>query len=241
MNKIPKTQAKKSSAAKKSPAAPDAPAAFKNTSINILTQIDEASIQDKEAVGRAVAEATARTLTRPEVTAAAAIECWQKDTHDVNALVTELNRQVEAVNGGDMRRAEAMLFAQAHTLDQIFMNLARRAVKQEYLKQWETYMRMAMKAQSQCRMTLESLATLKNPQVVFARQANINNGGQQQVNNGAASDVASRARESEPEPSKPLEKQDGEWLDTRTEGSASGANQTVAAVGAVIRTEDAGR
>jgi len=28
-------------------------------------------------------------------------------------------------------------------------------------------------------MTLETLATLKNPQVVYARQANINNGGQQ--------------------------------------------------------------
>ena len=45
-------------------------------------------------------------------------------------------------------------------------------------------MRMAMKAQNQCRMTLETLATIKNPPVVFARQANINNGGQQQVNNG---------------------------------------------------------
>ena len=62
-------------------------------------------------------------------------------------------------------------------------------------------MRMAMKAQSQCRMTIETLATLKNPQVVFAKQANINNGGQQQVNNRVATDT-SRARESEPEPSK---------------------------------------
>ena len=42
-------------------------------------------------------------------------------------------------------------------------------------------MRMAMKAQNQCRMTLETLATIKNPPVVFAKQANINNGGQQQV------------------------------------------------------------
>jgi hypothetical protein len=33
-------------------------------------------------------------------------------------------------------------------------------------------------------MTLETLATIKNPPVVYARQANINNGGQQQVNNG---------------------------------------------------------
>jgi hypothetical protein len=64
------------------------------------------------------------------------------------------------------------------------VNLARRATKQEYMKNWEGYLRMALKAQNQCRMTLETLATIKNPPV-FTKQANINNGGQQQVNNGA--------------------------------------------------------
>jgi len=49
---------------------------------------------------------------------------------------------------------------------------------------------MALKAQNQCRMTLKTLATIKNPHVEFARQANINNAGQQQVNNGAAADPA---------------------------------------------------
>ena len=44
-------------------------------------------------------------------------------------------------------------------------------------------MRMALKAQSQCRATLETLATIKNPPAVFARQANIAQ-GPQQVNNG---------------------------------------------------------
>jgi hypothetical protein len=41
---------------------------------------------------------------------------------------------------------------------------------------------MALRAQSQCRATLETLATVKNPPVVFAKQANIAN-GPQQVNN----------------------------------------------------------
>jgi len=42
-----------------------------------------------------------------------------------------------------------------------------------------------MKAQNQCRMTLETLAAIKKPPVVFARQANINQGnGNQQVKNG---------------------------------------------------------
>ena len=214
--------------------------AYKNASLSMNAQVDIAFADDGPVIAKALADAAAQTLTRPEVNAAVAIEQWQADTHDVNALVTELNRQVEAVNSGDMSRPEAMLMAQAHTLDNIFNTLARRAINQEFLLHWETYMRMAMKAQSQCRMTIETLATLKNPQVVFAKQANINNGGQQQVNNGVGADT-SRARESEPEPSKLLEKQDGERLDTRTEGSASGANQTVAAMGAVNGAQDCSR
>jgi hypothetical protein len=57
------------------------------------------------------AVAVAQTLTRPETSAAAVIENWQKDTHDVNALVAELSQQVAAVNGGDLRRAEGLLIA----------------------------------------------------------------------------------------------------------------------------------
>jgi hypothetical protein len=48
------------------------------------------------------------------------------------------------------------------------------------------------KAQNQCRMTLETLSTIKNPPVVYAKQANIAH-GPQQVNNGTA--PASHANE----------------------------------------------
>jgi len=47
----------------------------------------------------------------------------------------------------------------------------------------DKYLRLALKAQGQCRATLETLAAIKNPPVVFARQANIAH-GPQQVNNG---------------------------------------------------------
>jgi hypothetical protein len=180
--------------------------------------------------------AIARTLARPEVGAATAIDLWQKDTHDVDALAAELGRQVDAVNGGDLSRAEAMLIAQAHTLDAMFVNLARRAVGQDYLKQWEAYMRMAMKAQNQCRMTLETLAAIKNPPVVFARQANINNGGQQQVNNGVSAASAqpherAHAANSQTENGEVLEASDGQRLDTRATGAAVSADPHMEAVG----------
>lgn len=159
----------------KKPSTPTTLTSYKNQAVTVqVTSADE----------KEFAAAVARKLTRPEVSAAGVIENWQKDTHDVNELVSELARQIDVVNVGDLARAEGILIAQAHALDNIFANLARRATNQEYLKQWEAYMRMAMKAQNQCRMTLETLATIKNPPVVFAKQANINNGGQQQVNNG---------------------------------------------------------
>ena len=78
---------------------------------------------------------------------------------------------------GDMKEPEAMLYSQAHALQAMFANLARTAHAQPDHPNWESLMRMALKAQGQCRTTIETLATLKNPPVIFAKQANINNGG----------------------------------------------------------------
>jgi hypothetical protein len=55
-----------------------------------------------------------------------------------------------------------------------------------YFEAAQRYFTMAMKAQNQCRMTLETLSAIKNPPVIYARQANIAT-GLQQVNNGLAS------------------------------------------------------
>jgi hypothetical protein len=54
-----------------------------------------------------------------------------------------------------------------------------------YLEAAGKYMKLALKAQSQCRTTVEAIGELKNPQpVAFIRQANI--GKAVQMNNGAA-------------------------------------------------------
>jgi hypothetical protein len=183
-------------------------------------------------------DACARALTRPEVQAAAAIQQWQGDNQEVNALARELAAQVAAVNSGDLKRAEGMLIAQAHTLDEIFNHLARRAhgnIGGGYLDAADRYMRLALKAQSQCRATLESLATIKNPPVLFAKQANIA-AGPQQVNNGIP--APSRAREFEKGQSKLLEGQDGERLDTRTASAAVDADPQLAALGEIHGAED---
>ncbi len=79
-----------------------------------------------------------------------------------------------------------MLLTQAQTLDTVFHKLARLAGSNfSNLEAADTFMRLALRAQSQCRATLETLAVIKNPTTVaFVRQANIAN-GPQQVNNAA--------------------------------------------------------
>jgi hypothetical protein len=130
--------------------------------------------------------ASARTLTKPEVQAAAAIQKFEGDNHEVNALIRELESQVAKVHTGDLARPEAMLLCQSHTLDEIFYCLVRRSqanMETGYPDACERYMRLALKAQSQSRTTLETLAEIKNPRsVAFVRQANIAHGAQQ-VNN----------------------------------------------------------
>lgn len=113
-------------------------------------------------------------VTCPTIQAAATLRVLLHPSHDLGALVSALDGQVKAVNGGDLKQAEAMLLTQAYTLNELFNGLVRRAADQEFVRPYETYMRLALKAQSQCRTTLESLALIKNPpSVAFVRQANI--------------------------------------------------------------------
>lgn len=107
-----------------------------------------------------------------------------KDNMDVNCLDKALKESTEAIHHGDMKAVEAMLYGQAVALQTMFTNLSMRAdCQQGRLDNIEALLKLAFKAQNQCRMTLETLSNVKNPPVVYARQANITS-GPQQVNNG---------------------------------------------------------
>jgi hypothetical protein len=97
---------------------------------------------------------------------------------DLTETIASMFDKVKAVNNGNIKELEATLTAQATSLDAIFNELARRSCMNmgEHLSATETYMRLALKAQAQCARTIEVLATMKNPPIVFAKQANITNG-----------------------------------------------------------------
>ena len=162
-------------------------------------------------------------------------------------MVHSLQEQGRRVNNNDFTQQEQMLNAQSNALNAVFAELLRRAALNlgEYPDATERYLRLAFKAQSQCRTTIETLAAIKNPPV-FTRQANIAH-GPQQVNNDSAGRHVNSTRpraQAHGEPkngqSKLLEEthHGGTYLDPgATEATARG-NPAVEAVGAVQRPEN---
>jgi len=136
------------------------------------------------------AQSMARHTLTPEMQAGITLTLLNGDRPDIDtrSLIDELSLHGRVVAGGDLTRGESMLAAQAHTLDALFHALAERARRNMgegcYIQAADTYMRLALRAQGQCRATWQTLAEMKSPPTVFARQANITN-GPQQVNNGA--------------------------------------------------------
>ncbi len=186
---------------------------------------------------RAIAEvATSAPATAASVSVA--YSTWFGDV-SLTETMSVLTEKVKRVQDGNLCEAEAMLMAQAAALNSIFAELGRRAAPREgqTFDAMERYLRLALKAQAQCRATLETLSVIKNPPVVIARQANIAN-GPQQVNNGVAAPAhVSRAENPEPEQNKLLEEAGHvERLDSGAASSAAGSDSSLAPVGKVDGT-----
>ena len=186
--------------------------------------------------------AMARTVLRPTVQAAVTLQTYYKPCGDLSlaGLINALVEQTNATIDGDMRRSEAMLTTQAHTLDAIFNNLAKRAIDTKYMANLETYLKLALRAQSQCRATWEALSIIKNPPVMgYVRQANIAN-GPQQVNNGVPDDKP-RAQENQNSQNELLEQKNGERMDIGTTGKTGKVDPAMATLEEVDGAEDKGR
>ena len=165
-------------------------------------------------------------------------------------MVESLQAGGQAVNRNDLAAPERMLYAQAVTLNAIFTEMARRAALNmgECLDATDRYMRLGLKAQAQCRTTIEALHEMKNPRpVAFVQQANIAHGAQQVINGAVADSHAIRA--SAQAGARPGEnsispnEQSGRGsielpTDTGTTQGAGGANTGLGALETVYRAEN---
>lgn len=132
----------------------------------------------------------AKKLTSAELAACRVIHSSELksgllDVQVLPSLIAELTEKSAAIQNGDLAQAEAMLISQATALQSLFARLVERGMRCDEAQAFEVNLRIALRAQSQCRATLETLSAIKNPPVIFAKQANITS-GPQQVNNGQA-------------------------------------------------------
>lgn len=174
-------------------------------------------------------------LLAPETRAAVALCAVAQRTGggqvDIPDAMAILRKQAAAVQSGDLSQVEAMLMNQANTLEAIFTNLATKAANAEYIPTMEALLKLGLRAQNQCRATLETLATIKAPPVIFAKQANISQ-GHQQVNNGKAH---AHAPENHFQQNELLEAKPYEPMDTRAPRQASGINSSMATMETINR------
>lgn len=133
------------------------------------------------------AQAIARLLLGPHLSHALAASCFgQKPLGskykrlDIAEHVQRMHDITGKAEKGDLAMCSEMLAAQAVTLDNMFAELARRSAKNvdEYLEASERFGRLALKAQANCRATLEALAKLHQPREQTVRHVHVNEGGQ---------------------------------------------------------------
>jgi len=100
---------------------------------------------------------------------------------DLAAVLQRLGEVTSRVASGDTKDVESMLAAQALTLDSIFHKLALHAEKNigHHQKAVDCYLRLALKAQNQCRATIDTLAAMKSPRQ-YISQTNV--AGAMQIN-----------------------------------------------------------
>lgn len=173
----------------------------------------------------------------PTIRGAYSISYFSHDFLEEMGL-TELQENLKnAINkikdSDDLSEVEALLATQAVTLDVLFHKLAMMGMQKEHLEQFKSILNLAFKAQNQSRMTMATLAEIKNPQPYIQN----NRAEYQQVNNGVK---PSRAGE-KPKSSNELltdGRNDYETVDFGRAEETGGEDQEMEAVAVQHRPED---
>lgn len=133
------------------------------------------------------AQALARKLLEPQFRHALSASAYAGKALGSNIegpgimdFVDHVQKVIGKASAGDLAIASRLLASQAITLDAMFTELARRAAINmgEYLDAAERYGRLALKAQANCRATLEALAKLHQPREQTVRHVHVSEGAQ---------------------------------------------------------------
>jgi hypothetical protein len=131
---------------------------------------------------------SAEVLLKPHIQAARTIHGYFEEKTSSKAMPLVAALMKKQVQGEPLLDKETMLSAQALSLEAIFNHLAQKAagvpvISSKQLHIVDNLLRLGLKAQSQCRATLETLHQIQNPfNGTVIKQQNV--AYQQQVNNG---------------------------------------------------------
>ena len=155
------------------------PGAAKADKSRIMTLDQRADEDPGEVLARAVLGQNLRHGHVSSVYAKAMVE-GSGETLGLMECSKVVQKQTRDAIKGDLSFASAMLASQAMTLDNMFTEFARRAAANmgEYPQATERYARLAMKAQSNARTSLEALAKLHQPREQTVRHVHVSEGGQ---------------------------------------------------------------
>lgn len=182
--------------------------------------------------------ARAKAMTDGVIESASLIHTFSGGGVETAHLRDWTEEAAKAVHAGDLSRAETLLISQSLALNSIFGHYARKAATAEFVDKAERLMRLALRAQNQARMTLETLAAIKNPlSGAYVRQANLAS-GHQQVNNGPPPACTCKSETGRIEQSRGPH---GQQLDCGTQAAPKRGHTPVAAVEEIHRPQVSGR
>ena len=124
------------------------------------------------------AERIAQLAVSPELASQRVVAASERnvglDEHlDIPQLMAVLKAESERLSEGKSEDIGPILANQVLALQSLFSRLTERALSQSHMSNIEAFMRLALRAQSQCRATMETLSSLNKAPTVFARQANV--------------------------------------------------------------------
>jgi len=144
--------------------------------------------------GVSKANKIARTSLAPEFGALLAMSAINKKSAvhkevELDALLDELITATSDEGATGTNR----LMSQAIVLDRLFTHLTAAAMRQEYVSQIAPALTLALRAQAQCRATLQAVSDIRHPRQYVGTQnvtEQYNAGGHQQVNRDAHAGTA---------------------------------------------------
>lgn len=150
-----------------------------------MAEIAPASARPRKSVpveagknGTSTAKQIAKLAVSPEMSSQRVVAASERhrglDPHlDIPELMAVLKADSERLSGGKPEDVGPILANQAIALQSLFARLTERALSQSAMTNIEAFMRLALRAQSQCRTTLEALSALNKTPAIFAQQAHV--------------------------------------------------------------------